>query len=243
MFGCLGDAAKSPTAPVHSGTVFLGELNDMDPFTAALIKRAVILVGCIFVILFVERIGRRRLCLIVGSMCAASLMIMGGLGTITPKQTDVSKGILAMTILFPMFYTIGFGSTMQIVKLELPHTSLRDKSVMTHWSAANVCNFLTTFNLPYLLLTPGANLAPKVGFIYGGISVIIIVLMFFFMPGMTNRSLEEIDEMMEAKVRAWRTRDRPIRTMITWLSQLLIQPPYRLEVVWLGVETNRSQQW
>lgn len=94
-----------------SGTVFLKSLNVMDPFTATMIKRGVILVGCIFVILFVERIGRRRLCLIVGSMCAGSLIIMGGLGTVTQRQTDTSNGVLAMSILFPMFYMIGFGST------------------------------------------------------------------------------------------------------------------------------------
>lgn len=97
---------------------------------------------------------------------------------------------------------------MQIVKSELPHTSLRDKSVMIHWSVANVCNFLTTFTLPYLLTKPYANLGPKVGFVYGSISVVLLILLYLYMPEMTNRSLEEVDEMMEARVPAWRTRSQ-----------------------------------
>ncbi|KAM5375789.1 hypothetical protein ACJZ2D_005845 [Fusarium nematophilum] len=175
--GILAAASTQITGQTFAsnyGTIFLKSLNVMDPFTATMIKRAVILAACIFVISFVERIGRRRLCLVVGSMCAACLLIMGGLGTVTPRQTGVSNGILALTIIFPVLYMAGFGSTMQIVKSELPHTSLRDKSIMIHWSVANVCNFLTTFTLPYLLQAP---------------------------------SLEEIDEMMEAKVPAWRSRE------------------------------------
>ncbi|KAL2678460.1 hypothetical protein Neosp_009206 [[Neocosmospora] mangrovei] len=145
---------------------------------------------------------------------------MGGLGTITPRQAGTSNGILALTIIFPVLYMVGFGSTpglvisqgtkipsMQIVKSELPHTSLRDKSIMIHWSVANVCNFLTTFTLPYLLQALYANLGPRVGFVYGSINVVIIILVFFYMPEMTNRSLEEIDEMIEAKVPAWRSRE------------------------------------
>lgn len=171
----------------------------MDPFTATLIKRGAIVIACIFVILFVERIGRRRLCLVVGSMCAASLLIMGGLGTITPKQKPVSDGVLAMTILFPVFYMIGFGSTMQVVKSELPHTSLRDKSMMIHWSVANLCNFLTTFTLPYLLQAPYANLGPRVGFVYGSICAAVVVLVFLFVPEMTNRQVDAVRREREAK--------------------------------------------
>lgn len=105
------DCITSNVCSRPSGTVFLRSLNVMDPFTATIVKRAVVLAACIFVIVFVERIGRRRLCLIVGSMCAACLLIMGGLGTITPRQAGTSNGILALTIVFTVLYMVGFGST------------------------------------------------------------------------------------------------------------------------------------
>jgi MFS transporter, SP family, sugar:H+ symporter len=99
------------TNHLTSGTVFLKSLNAMDPFTATMIKRAGLVFGCIFVIVFVERIGRRRMCLIVGSLSAVFLLLMGGLGTVQPPQAETQNTILAATIIFPVLYMIGFGST------------------------------------------------------------------------------------------------------------------------------------
>ncbi|KAK7919940.1 general substrate transporter [Apiospora marii] len=188
------------------GTVFLKQINVMDPFTGTLIKRAGLLGGCIFVITLVERIGRRRVSLTVGTMTAAVLMIMGGLGTVARPARSVQNGILAMSIIFPCVYMIAFGSTMTVVKAEIPHTSLRDKSNMLFWTVSNLCNILVTFTLPYLLKAPYAALGSKVGFVFGCISVVFLVLTFFLVPEMTGKSLEEVDEMFEKRVPAWRSR-------------------------------------
>lgn len=91
--------------------MFLKQLNIMDPFSATMIKRGLIVGACVFVVVFVERIGRRRMCLVVGSMMIASLMIMGGMGTMKHRDDVQDKVLLAMTIMFPVFYMIGFGST------------------------------------------------------------------------------------------------------------------------------------
>ncbi|KAF6799509.1 sugar transporter [Colletotrichum musicola] len=210
LVGMMAAASTQLTGQAFAstyGAVFLKQLNIMDPFSATMIKRGLIVGACVFVVVFVERIGRRRMCLVVGSMMLASLMIMGGLGTMKRRDGVQDKVLLAMTIVFPVFYMIGFGSTMQVVKSELPHTSLRDKSFMLHWSVANACNFLVTFTLPYLIQPGYANLGAKVGLVYGCISCVFLVLVFLYVPEMTNRSLEEIDEMIEARVPAWRTRE------------------------------------
>uniref|UniRef100_A0A8H7KAI1 Major facilitator superfamily (MFS) profile domain-containing protein n=1 Tax=Bionectria ochroleuca TaxID=29856 RepID=A0A8H7KAI1_BIOOC len=188
------------------GTIFLKSVGVIDPFTGTMIKRAGILIGCIFVISFVEKIGRRRVALVVGSISAACLMVMGGLGTVTPPNPSAQKGVLAMSIIFPCAYMIAFGSTMTVVKSEIPHTALRDKSNLLFWSFSNLANFLATFTLPYLLRAPYANLGSRVGFIYGCTSTLFVVLLFFFVPEMTGKSLEEIDEMFESRIPAWRSR-------------------------------------
>ncbi|KAK6844384.1 general substrate transporter [Apiospora arundinis] len=189
------------------GTVFLKQINVMDPFTGTLIKRAGLLGGCIFVITMVEKIGRRRVALTVGTMTTAVLMVMGGLGTIPNATKSQQNGILAMSIIFPCVYMISFGSSMVVVKAEIPHTSLRDKSNMLFWTVANLCNILVTFTLPYLLKAPYANLGAKVGFVFGCISIVFVLLIFFMVPEMTGKSLEEVDEMFEKRVPAWRSRD------------------------------------
>ncbi|KAK8112358.1 aldehyde dehydrogenase [Apiospora kogelbergensis] len=165
------------------GTVFLKQINVMDPFTGTLIKRAGLLVGCIFVITMVEKIGRRRVILVMGAITTIVLMVMGGLGTVPNATKPVQHGILAMSIIFPCAYMIAYGSPMTVIKAEIPHTSLRDKSNMLFWTVSNLCNILVTFTLPYLLKAPYANLGAQVG------------------------SLEEVDEMFEKRVPAWRSRD------------------------------------
>ncbi|KAH7324253.1 general substrate transporter [Stachybotrys elegans] len=189
------------------GTVFLKQIAVMDPFTGTLIKRSLVLGGCIFVITMVERLGRRRVALTVGSITTSVLMIMGGLGTIHEPNRSEKLGILAMTIIFPCTYIIAFGSTMTVIKAEIPHTSLRDKSNMLFWSCSNIGNFVTTFTVPYLIRSPGANLGSRVGFIYGSIAAVFLVLLFFFVPEMTGKSLEEIDEMFERRIPAWQSRN------------------------------------
>lgn len=79
---------------------------------------------------------------------------------------------------------------------------------MIFWSVANLCNFVATFTLPYLLKAPYANLGSKVGFIYGSIATVGVVWGFLSMPEMTNKSLEEIDEMFEANIPAWKTKSK-----------------------------------
>ncbi|VUC32433.1 unnamed protein product [Clonostachys rosea] len=188
------------------GSIFLKSINVMNAFTATMIKRALLCIGCLAVIFFVDKTGRRRMFLVGSFITAAALMVMGGLGTVAPSTMGIKKGIVAMALVFPATYMNSFAATLQVFKSEVPHITLRDKSVMVFWSVANLCNFVATFTLPYLLQAPYANLGSKVGFIYGSIATLGFIWGYCFLPEMAGRSLEEIDEMFESKVPAWRSR-------------------------------------
>lgn len=43
--------------------------------------------------------------------------------------------------------------------------------------------------------------------IYGSISLLAIIFVFFFVPEMKGRSLEELDELFHAKVPAWKAKN------------------------------------
>ena len=55
--------------------------------------------------------------------------------------------------------------------------------------------FVTSFTLPYLLNPPYAALGGKVGYIYGSICFVCVVLTFLYIPELKGRSLEEVDEL------------------------------------------------
>lgn len=60
--------------------------------------------------------------------------------------------------------------------------------------------FVTSFTLPYLIGAQYANLGGKVGFIYGAINIVMVVAVFFFIPELKGRTLEEVDQLFASGI-------------------------------------------
>lgn len=214
--GAMSMLSGSPFTSSY-GTVFLKQLGSIDPFTGNMIKKIVILCGPITSILVIERLGRRNMYLIWGLMSCLALITMGGLGCQNPLGKKYKTGIVAMTIFFPYARVVSFGAIGTILPAEVSHPRLRDKTAFTAWMTQNVFDFALTFSLPYLLEAPYANLQSKVGFIYGGFSMLGIIWGIFCLPELRGRSLEEVDEMFEQRVPAWRTKSKFRHTLLYFL--------------------------
>lgn len=67
--------------------------------------------------------------------------------------------------------------------------------------------FLVSFTLPYLFDPQEAALGTNIGWIYGGGTILALLFVFFCVPESRGRTLEEISEMINAKVptRQWTT--------------------------------------
>ncbi|KAL8408666.1 hypothetical protein RB594_007206 [Gaeumannomyces avenae] len=203
---CIAAASSMLTRmsfAANYGAIFLAQANVLDPFMIIMVKRAVLLLGPTTVMACIDRLGRRSTFLFLGTGSVVSLLVMGSLGSVGSQTTDLKKAIVAMSIIFPFCYIGSFGAIMQIVPSEISHISLRDKTSMVYWIVSDVCNFIATFTLSYLLY---ANLGAKVGFIYAATSIGFLVRAFLCFHDLTGRSLEEVDEMFEAGVPAWRSK-------------------------------------
>jgi hypothetical protein len=55
--------------------------------------------------------------------------------------------------------------------------------------------FLTSFTTPYLINADYANLGGKLGYVYGAINVLVVIGVFFIIPELKGRSLEEINQL------------------------------------------------
>jgi hypothetical protein len=67
-----------------------------------------------------------------------------------------------------------------------------------------VVGFAVVFSIPYLLSPSYADLGSKTGFIFGGITALGAVWVLLCMPELKGRNLEEIDQLFDAKVSAWK---------------------------------------
>lgn len=63
-----------------------------------------------------------------------------------------------------------------------------------------ITTFIVSFTLPYLLNAPYAALGAKVGFIYGSFAVVAVIVGYFMIPEMKDRTLEEIDQLFASGI-------------------------------------------
>jgi hypothetical protein len=87
-----------------------------------------------------------------------------------------------------------------VVVSEAASSRVKEKTNLFASVISIITTFVTSFTIPYLLNAPYAALGAKVGFIYGAINVVMVVVAFFGIPEMKGRSLEEIDVLFETKV-------------------------------------------
>ena len=80
---------------------------------------------------------------------------------------------------------------------------MRKKIMAVGMSWDVVFAFAMSYSIPYLIGTPGANLGPKVGYFFMGVCLAGLIYIVFFVPEITGRSLEEVDELFDRKLWAW----------------------------------------
>ncbi|KAI9152327.1 Epoxide hydrolase srdG [Paramyrothecium foliicola] len=181
------------------GTLFYKSISTVDPFALSCIQSTVVLVVSITTLFLVDWIGRRPL-LIGGSFVQLSgLLILGGLGLV-PRTYSSSAGIITTVMVFVSGYTAAWGQLSHTITAELPSAEVRDLAYATGSLLAVATQAAVTFSLPYLLNPPYAAPGPKVGFIFGSITVLGFIFAIFCVPECTGKSLEEIDVLFNNNV-------------------------------------------
>ncbi|KAK4949970.1 hypothetical protein LTR10_011812 [Elasticomyces elasticus] len=149
-----------------------------------------------------DKLGRRTVIMISGVLTAAVLFVVGGCGLATDKGRSIEKLIVAMVYLFLVFFNLGWGPTVWVVTSEISTGKNRNKlmalSTGTNW----LFNWLVSFTFPYLFDTTAANLGPKIGFLYGSLTLAATAWVYWFLPETAGRTLEEIHYMFEQGVPA-----------------------------------------
>ncbi|OQU96574.1 hypothetical protein CLAIMM_02638 [Cladophialophora immunda] len=177
------------------GTFFFQLSGVTHAFLITVITGVCGIAGSISAFFLVRWFGRRPI-LIVGAASQGTCMFIFAIVAVAlPGSTAASKCLCAFVSIFIFTYGATWGAVSQVLLGEIPSNKLRSKTIGLATCAGWLCDTLIICGIPYLLSPVYANMGAKVGFIFGGTQVVVLLWSIFFIPETKDRTLEEIDEM------------------------------------------------
>ncbi|KAF4450770.1 MFS hexose transporter [Fusarium albosuccineum] len=164
-----------------------------ESFKLQIVQQAISMIGNIMSWYLVDRVGRRALTFYGLLILTVILWLMGGLAK--AGTTGTIKGAVSMIMLYCWWYNVTIGATAYTVLCEVSTSRLRVKTVAIGLAAQNALNMMWSFVLPYLFNPDKANLGAQVAFIFGGLAILSLVFLWFYLPETAGRTYEELDEM------------------------------------------------
>ena len=185
------------------GPIFISTLHSISAYNFNLIGSVFGFVGCIFVMVYMDKVGRRPLIMTSGLVQACCLIAMGGTGLMKPAVSQAGTNfIVACVLIFNTSFHTGYASTIHAVIAELPEQTVRAKSQLVAQIINVSIGVGVSYATPYLFRADAANLGPKVGFIFLPINLSIVGFVYFYLPEIKGRSLEEVDLMFMLRIGA-----------------------------------------
>ncbi|KAH9905427.1 general substrate transporter [Xylariomycetidae sp. FL2044] len=203
MFAVLLQAATGSMFIISYKAYFFSMAKIANAFGMSCVLTAVGLVAIIINSLIVVRYGRRRVLLMSGlATCGFLQLIVAVVYDKAPNATVTGQVIVAMSSLYMMSYNAMVATYAWLSGGELPSQRLRSYTFGLAAAVGFFGAWLTSFTAPYFINPASLNWGPRYGYIWFPSCIVSAVWVFFFLPEVKGRTLEEIDEMFEAKLPA-----------------------------------------
>ncbi|KAH8431731.1 uncharacterized protein LDX57_009386 [Aspergillus melleus] len=130
---------------------------------------------------------------VVTALIGMTLFDIFGRRSKTNRSSGDTNGMVASCILYTAVLHATLGLAAYITAAEIGTATLREKTMAISTAFNVVVGFVVVYTTPYLLYTPGASLGAKLGYVWGGFAGAGAICVWFFMPELKGRNLEEID--------------------------------------------------
>ncbi|KAH7392958.1 monosaccharide transporter-like protein [Pyrenochaeta sp. MPI-SDFR-AT-0127] len=182
---------------------FLQMAKVSDPFAMSNVLSAISICAFIANSFIVVRFGDRRILLMTGLLvCGILQLIIATVYHQKPGAKSTGKVTVGLTGIYMFSYNGMISTYAWLSGGELPTQRLRSHTFGLAAAVGFAGAWLTTFTAPYFINPAALNWGPRYGFIWFPSCVIGATWVFFFLPEVKNRTLEEIDEMFNAKLPA-----------------------------------------
>jgi len=189
-----------------------------DALTTASIQYVINVVLTLPAILYLDRFGRRPALLLGSFGMMIWLFINGALQgaygqpqdkqgsevtwVIGPQHRSVSKAVVAFSYLFVATFATTWGPVSWTYPSEIFPSKIRAKAVSLATSSNWAWNTALAFAVPPLL----KSINWKMYMIFGTFNGLALIHMFLTAPETKGRTLEEMDEVFDSGIPAWRSR-------------------------------------
>lgn len=189
------------------GTTIFTSVGLENPFVTQIILGAVNVITTFPGLYMVEKFGRRKCLMLGAAWMFTCYMVFASLGYFALENPDGSNDqtIGMVMIVFACLFIAAFASTWGpmawAVCSEIYPSRYRSVCIGLCAAANWSFNFFIGFATPFI--TSGIGFA--YGYVFAACNALAVLLVFFFLPETSGRSLEEIDTMFLLEVRPWKS--------------------------------------
>jgi MFS family permease len=159
------------------------------------------LVGLMVSWFLVQRIGHRRLLLVGCVICTVSMVIIAILYTVPGLSANKAGiGLVVACSIYLFGFNFGLESYTFLTSGELPAQNLRGYTQGLSVGVSFIFAWLCTFTAPYFINPAELNWGPRYAWIWFASGILATAFIYFMLPDVKGRSLEEIDEMFRNRV-------------------------------------------
>ncbi|KAK6853718.1 hypothetical protein PG995_010530 [Apiospora arundinis] len=196
VLGLTTQAASGAMFLISYGTYFFSMADVGDAFTNSCILTGVGVAALVISNLVITRWGYRRPMMMAGfALCGLAQLIIAIVYTVEPGTQKTGKVIVGVSVIYIVAYNCLISPYAWLSGGELASQRLRSYTF-------GIATWLTTFTAPYFINPDSLNWGPKYGYIWAPSCFIAMVWIYFYLPEAKDRTLEQIDEMFEARLPA-----------------------------------------
>ncbi|KAI1453823.1 general substrate transporter [Annulohypoxylon moriforme] len=182
-------------------TYFLTVAGVKEAFSLSTMITCMGLIGVLASIFIVLYVGRRVILLVGVSACGFCQLAFAIAWTVAPGTEVAAKLVVSFNALFTFFY-VAYAPYAWLLGSELPSNHLRAHTYGIGTALNFLGNWLGVFTAPYFINPASLGWSAKYGYIWFVSNMIVFTFTWAFIPETRDRTLEEINEIFEAKVPA-----------------------------------------
>ncbi|KAJ5665550.1 mfs monosaccharide transporter protein [Penicillium maclennaniae] len=189
--------------------LFFSGVGIKNPFLINVIVGLCIFGGACIGPMILEYGGRRFAMLSGYSVMAICMLILSTVSTALGSDDPAAQKVVIAFLCIWAFVFGGFiGPSVWLASAEMHSVRLRTYGQANTTLLYEIFSFAVQFWTPYMLNVKYGNMGVNVGYFYFGLTVAVLVLVFFFVPETARLTLEQIDDFFLSGNMAWKTSTR-----------------------------------